>query len=258
MSGMDHRDYSGKLDAVKLRPIGDFILVEVLESSSRRKSGLMMVGKSESAECSFGRVISTGKGQITDEDGAVIPASVKPDDTVLFMDYAGERIYMAEGKFRFLRDHGIWAVVDLDAYGAVKAVRPLQDKVVVRMARDEKSLSGKLHLPSNPQTRFCRAEVVSVGPGMQNTKTAARVPMSVVPGDCVVSSRYAGATLKILGIEHRILQDMDLEAVFEGEMDVIASGGFSEPQDAGRVRDAEIGAKMVDEGIAKLGERKGG
>lgn len=257
MSNLDTWDHTGKIEPSELRPVGDQLLVEMLETR-KTKAGLLLVGKSESAECAFGRVVSAGPGTVASEDGTPIPCCVKPGDGVLLMDYAGERIYLGKGKYRFVRDHGIWARLEFDEHGAVAKCWPVQDKVLLKFAKEEKSLGGRIHLPSNPQTRFARADVVSVGPGIQNLKTAVRMPMSVEAGQRVVASRYAGAIIKIDGVEHRIMQNIDLEAIFEGDLDVIASGGMAEAQDAGRVRDEIEGMKMVQEGEAKLASHKGG
>lgn len=254
---LDSWDHTGKIKPGDFRPVGDMLLVEMLETK-RTKAGLLLVGKAESAECAFARVVATGPGSVASEDGTPIPCCAKAGDGVLLMDYAGERIQLADGKYRFVRDHGIWARLEYDKHGAATACHPVQDKVILRFDKEEKSLGGRIHLPSNPQTRFARAVVVSVGPGMQNGKTGAKMPMSVEAGQRVIASRYAGAIIKVNGEPLRIMQNMDLEAVFDGDLDVVASGGAREAQDAGRVRDEADGLKMVAEGEAKLASHKGG
>lgn len=256
MSAMDGWDHAGKIAPDSLKAQGDFLLLEMGEAR-KTKSGLLLVGKQQSGEIAYGKVISAGRGVFADE-GPLVPNSVATDDHALIMDYAGERVYLADGKYRFVRDHGIWARLEVDADNLVTACHPVQDKVLLRFEKQEKSLGGRIHLPSNPQTRFARGTVVAVGPGLINRKTGARMPMSVKPGDRVIASRYAGAVLKINGEEFRIMQDMDLEAVFEGDLDVMASGGAPEAQDAGRVRDEADGLKMVAEGEKKLASHKGG
>lgn len=260
MSNHDAWDHSGKIEATALRAQGDHVLLEMADGAKKSAAGLILVGSQQSGEIAYGKVISSGGG-IFAAEGPKIQTCVREGDVALIMDYAGERVYLADGKFRFVRDHGIWAKLDLDSEGRIVGCHPLQDKVLLKFAKEEKSLGGRIHLPSNPQTRFARATVVEVGPGLLNLKTGVRMPMSVKGGESVVASRYAGAVLKIKGEEFRIMQNMDLEAIFEGDVDVLASGGMSEAQDAGRARDEADGLKMANEGEAKLasdGARQGG
>lgn len=95
------------------------------------------------------------------------------------------------------------------------AVKPLEDRVLVKpIEREEKTESG-LYLPETAKERPVQGKVVAVGPGrrLENGHTA---PMSVKKGDTVMYGKYAGSEIEVKGAEHLILRESELLGVIEG------------------------------------------
>ena len=92
-------------------------------------------------------------------------------------------------------------------------IRPLADRVVVRLVEaEEKTTSGIILTPS-AQEKPQIAEVVAVGPGgMVDGK---EVAMTVKVGDRVITSKYTGTEVKADGVEYTIVRQSDILAIVE-------------------------------------------
>lgn len=95
---------------MKLKPLGDKILVQLLDSEEKTKGGIILpdTAKEEKAE---GKVISAGPGK-TLESGKVQPLEVKKGDTVIFGKYAGDEIIIDGKKHKILKESEILAVYE--------------------------------------------------------------------------------------------------------------------------------------------------
>jgi len=95
---------------MKLRPLGDRIVVEPLEAEEKTKGGIILpdTAKEKPQE---GKVVAVGKGK-TDESGKVIPMEVKVGDKVLYGKYAGTEITIEGKEYMILREEDVLAVVE--------------------------------------------------------------------------------------------------------------------------------------------------
>jgi len=95
---------------MKVRPLGDKILVQLLEAEEKTKGGIILpdTAKEEKAE---GKVISVGPGK-TLESGKVQVLEVKKGDRVLFGKYAGDELEFDGKKHKILKEDEILAVVE--------------------------------------------------------------------------------------------------------------------------------------------------
>lgn len=93
-------------------------------------------------------------------------------------------------------------------------IRPLGDRVVIKvLASEEKTQSG-IVLPDTAKERPQEGEVVAVGPG-RISNDGQKIPMEVAVGDRVIFAKYAGTEIKLDGEEYLILNEYDLLAVVE-------------------------------------------
>lgn len=247
MSRTEINDVNQKIDIDTLNPCGDFLLIEMIEKFETQ-SGIILP-KGERSAARFARVLRAGWGTDSPTDGMRFPMRYKIGDIVCFMDYAGERINIASGKYRMIRDHGIWARAEMDKKDNLTKIIPENDVVVIDFPKEEKSLSGRMFLPGNIQT-LCRVgNVVSVGPGVTHYRTGVTIPCEVKPGDRVIALRYSGANVFIGKKEYRLAQQTDIKGVLEGEgdVDVIHSQRTSEPADAKAVRDEHESRAQLNE-----------
>lgn len=92
-------------------------------------------------------------------------------------------------------------------------IRPLADRVVIKLvAAEEKTKSG-LILTASAQEKPQIAEVVAVGPG--GLVDGHNVEMNVKVGDKVITSKYSGTEVKADGIEYIIVKQSDILAIVE-------------------------------------------
>lgn len=93
-------------------------------------------------------------------------------------------------------------------------VKPLFDRVVVKMTETEETSKGGLILTASTKEKPQFAEVVAVGEGTPWKENSA--PMNCVKvGDKVVISNYAGSKIKVDGEEQIIVNMTDILAIVE-------------------------------------------
>ena len=95
------------------------------------------------------------------------------------------------------------------------AVKPLEDRVLVKPIEAEARTESGLYLPESSKERPIQGEVVATGPGklLDNGK---RATLSVKTGDRVVYGKYAGSEVEIKGDKHLILRETELLGVVGG------------------------------------------
>ncbi|MDP2937187.1 MAG: co-chaperone GroES [Dehalococcoidia bacterium] len=94
--------------AVKLKPLGDRVVVRPTGKEEMTKSGLVIpdTAKEKPQE---GEVVAVGPGKLG-EDGKRIPMEVKEGDKVLFAKYAGTEVKLDDQEYLILRDSDILAI----------------------------------------------------------------------------------------------------------------------------------------------------
>ena len=93
-------------------------------------------------------------------------------------------------------------------------LKPLTDRVVIKMTEAEETTKSGLILSSAAQEKPQTATVVAVGPGAYN-ENGVLIPMGVKAGDKVITSKYSGTEVKIDGEEYVIVKMGDILAVVE-------------------------------------------
>ena len=95
------------------------------------------------------------------------------------------------------------------------AVKPLEDRVLVKPDEAETMTASGLYLPESSKEKPIQGVVVSTGPG-KLLDNGQRAKMSVKKGDLVVYSQYAGNEVEIKGTSHLILRETELLGVIGG------------------------------------------
>ncbi|MBQ7794126.1 MAG: co-chaperone GroES [Clostridia bacterium] len=90
-------------------------------------------------------------------------------------------------------------------------IKPLADRVVIKMLEAEETTKSGIILTSAAQEKPQVAEVVAVGPG--GVVDGKEVVMELKVGDKVLISKYAGTEVKLDGEEYTILRQGDVLAV---------------------------------------------
>jgi chaperonin GroES len=94
-------------------------------------------------------------------------------------------------------------------------LKPLADRVVVRVAEQEEKTSGGILLPQTAnKEKPQEGDVLAVGPGklLDNGEFG---KMSVREGDRVVFAKYAGTEVKLQGEEVLVISEKDILAIVE-------------------------------------------
>jgi len=91
-----------------LKPLGDRVIVEVLEEEDVSYSGIVLPDTAKEKP-QRGNVVEIGPGRY--EDGMLVPLDVKKGDEVLFSKYGGTEVKVAGEEYLILRESDILAKV---------------------------------------------------------------------------------------------------------------------------------------------------
>ena len=92
-------------------------------------------------------------------------------------------------------------------------IKPLGDRVVIKIVEAEEKTSSGIFLTAASQEKPQWAEVIAVGPG--GLVDGNKVEMVVTAGQKVIVSKYAGTEIKCDGTEYNIVRQSDILAVVE-------------------------------------------
>ena len=92
-------------------------------------------------------------------------------------------------------------------------LKPLSDRVVIKMLEKEETTKSGIILAANAQEKPQIAEVVEVGPGKEVDGKLEK--MLVKKGDRVVVNKYAGTEVKYEGEDFTIVRQDDILAIAE-------------------------------------------
>ena len=96
---------------MKLKPLGDRVVVKPLEEEERTKGGIVLPDTAKQKP-QHGEVVAVGPGEWDDEGKRRIPLDVKEGDRVLFAKYGGTEIKGDDGDLLILRANDILAIVE--------------------------------------------------------------------------------------------------------------------------------------------------
>ncbi|MDP2913401.1 MAG: co-chaperone GroES [Candidatus Omnitrophota bacterium] len=94
---------------MKIQPLADRIMVEVLEAKEVTKGGIVLpdTAKEKPQEA---EVVAVGKGKVSDE-GKTISPEVKPGDKIMFGKYSGTEVTLDGKEYLILKEEDILAIV---------------------------------------------------------------------------------------------------------------------------------------------------
>ena len=92
--------------------------------------------------------------------------------------------------------------------------RPLQDRIVIKPLTAETKTSSGIIIPDSAQEKPVEGEVIAVGNG-RTLKDGKLIKPELKAGDKVLYSKYTGNEIKLDGVDHLILRESDILAVFD-------------------------------------------
>ena len=94
---------------MKIRPLGDRVLVEPIEEKEQTVGGIIIPDAVKEKPMQ-GKVIAVGKK--TDKDGKEIAFDVKVGDTVLLPKYGGTEVKLGDKKLQLVREEDLLGVLE--------------------------------------------------------------------------------------------------------------------------------------------------
>jgi len=94
---------------MKLKPLGDRVLVEPLEKEEVKKGGIIIpdTAKEKPQE---GKIIAAGPGK-PDDSGKLIPMNVKAGDKILYGKYSGTEIKLDDKEYLIMHEEDILGII---------------------------------------------------------------------------------------------------------------------------------------------------
>ena len=92
-------------------------------------------------------------------------------------------------------------------------IKPLQDRVVIKMLEAEETTKGGIILAAASQEKPQTAEIIAVGPG--GIVDGKEIKMEVQVGNKVILSKYSGTEVKVDGENYIIVRQGDILAIVE-------------------------------------------
>lgn len=95
------------------------------------------------------------------------------------------------------------------------AIKPLSDKIVVKVIEDTEQTSGGIFIPDNAKEKPQKGQVIAVGPG-RVLDNGQREPIDLKAGDVILYAKYSGTDVKIASETFKILSAKDALGILEG------------------------------------------
>lgn len=94
---------------MKVRPLGDRVLVEPIVAESKTASGIIIpdTAKEKPQE---GKVVAVGSGKMVNDK--LVPLEVKIGDKVMFSKYGGDEIKVDGKELKILTESDILAIIE--------------------------------------------------------------------------------------------------------------------------------------------------
>ena len=94
-----------------LQPLGDRLIVEVLEDEETTASGIVLPDTAKEKP-QRGRVLAVGPGS-RNEDGEYVPMDLADGDEIIFSKYGGTEVKLGADEYLILRESDVLAKVVL-------------------------------------------------------------------------------------------------------------------------------------------------
>ena len=94
---------------MNIKPLGDRIIIKVIESEETTKSGIVLPGTAKEKPMQ-GEVLAVGSGEMV--DGKKIPLELKVGDKVIYSKYSGTEVKMDGNEYLNVRQSDVLAVIE--------------------------------------------------------------------------------------------------------------------------------------------------
>jgi len=95
---------------LRIRPLGDRVVVKPAEREEKTKSGIILPDTVTKERPQEGIVLAVGEGK-RDDNGKLIPMTLKEGDKVLFAKYGGTEFKLEDVEYLILAERDILGVI---------------------------------------------------------------------------------------------------------------------------------------------------
>ena len=95
---------------MNVKPLGDRVLVQPIEESEVKKGGIIIPDTTKEKP-QEGKIVALGTGK-RDDDGKLVPFTVKKGDRVLISKYGGTEIKIDGKDYLIMREEDILGVIE--------------------------------------------------------------------------------------------------------------------------------------------------
>ena len=92
---------------------------------------------------------------------------------------------------------------------AVKHIKPLSDRVLVKAIEKLQEQKGGIIIPDTAKEKPQEGEVIATGPGKRDDQ-GKLIPMDVKAGDKILYGKYSGTEVKLDDAEYLIMHQDDI------------------------------------------------
>uniref|UniRef100_A0A5B7A4S9 20 kDa chaperonin, chloroplastic n=1 Tax=Davidia involucrata TaxID=16924 RepID=A0A5B7A4S9_DAVIN len=190
-----------------IKPLGDRVLVKIKTAEEKTIGGILLPTTAQTKP-QGGEVVAVGEGKSIGKNKVDI--SVKTGTQVVYSKYAGTEVEFDGSNHLILKEDDIVGILETDD---VKDLKPLNDRVLIKVAEAEVKTAGGLLLTEASKEKPSIGTVIAAGPGPLDEE-GNRKPLSVSPGNTVLFSKYAGNDFKGSdGSDYIALRASDVMAV---------------------------------------------
>ncbi|AZP04567.1 co-chaperone GroES [Jeotgalibaca ciconiae] len=91
-------------------------------------------------------------------------------------------------------------------------LKPLGNRVIIEVAKEEEQTVGGLVLPSSAKEKSQTGTVIAIGDG-RVTDNGTKIDMVVKEGDSVLFEKYSGTDIKYEGKDYLVVKETDIVAI---------------------------------------------
>lgn len=193
--------------ATRLRPLGTRIIVRPDDPETRSKGGIIIPDTAKQKPAT-GTVVAMGPGMLMKTGGRWPMPDVSEGDKVIYLKYAGTEMKIEGVVHLVVRDD------DLIVGGPEGKMKPLGDRVLVRVDKAEEKSVGGIIIPDIAREKPLAGEVVAIGNGKAMEDGTIR-PLDVKVGERVNFSKHSGTAAKVNGEPYTIFREDDFLGVIE-------------------------------------------
>lgn len=190
-----------------IKPLGDRVLVKIKTAEEKTVGGILLPTTAQTKP-QGGEIVAVGEGRTVGK--TKVDISVKAGTQVVYSKYAGTELEFNGSNHLILKEDDIVGILETDD---VQDLKPLNDRVLIKVAQAEEKTAGGLLLTEATKEKPSIGTVIAVGPGPLDEE-GNRKPLSVSAGNTVMYSKYAGNDFKGSdGSDYIALRASDVMAV---------------------------------------------